>query len=69
MWPVAAACQLGGQRWVLVLLSLVRLGCGLEGGAHGQEALIWVPRPALWAQGTMPEEGSVGGAGLGGRQD
>ena len=24
-------------------------GCGGEGGARGQGALIWVPRPALWA--------------------
>lgn len=75
---VASGCCLPAGRtyWVSVLLRLVgpRIsgavcpGCGREGGAHGQEALIWVPRPALWAQGTMPKEGSVGraGAGLGG---
>lgn len=57
-------------RWVSVLLRPVRPpvsevvcpGCGGEEGARGQEVLIWVPRPALWAQGTLPEEGSVGGA-------
>lgn len=78
MCQAAAACRPGGRaRWVSVLLRPVRPpvsevvcpGCDGEGGARGQEALIWVPRPALWAHGTLPEEGSVGGAGGAGRTE
>ena len=53
---------------VSAVSEVVGPGCGGEGGeggAHGQGALIWVPRPALWAHAPCPRRALW--AGLGGR--